>query len=47
MGNPLDVSPANPKVSKQGGEEVEGGAENVEEGKKSSGGGSPKKAGKP
>jgi len=46
-GNPLDVSPANPEVSEQGGEEAEGGAENAEEGKKSSGGGSPKKNGKP
>ena len=42
------MSPANPEVSKQGGGEAEGGAENAEEGKKAqSGGGSPKKAGKP
>lgn len=46
-GNPLDVSPANPEVSKQGRGEAEGGAENSGEGKSQSGGGSPKKAGKP
>ncbi|CZR51958.1 uncharacterized protein PAC_01835 [Phialocephala subalpina] len=43
-GNPLEVSPANPEVSKPRGE-TEGGAENAEK-RKSSGGGSPKKAGK-
>jgi len=47
-GNPLDVSPANPEVSKQGGGEANGGAENSGlEGKSQSGGGSPNKAGKP
>ncbi|KAE9380232.1 hypothetical protein N431DRAFT_361686 [Stipitochalara longipes BDJ] len=46
-GNPLDVSPANPEVSQQGGGEAEGGAENAGEGKSQSGGGSPKKSGKP
>ncbi|KAF8864827.1 hypothetical protein BDZ45DRAFT_494450 [Acephala macrosclerotiorum] len=40
-GNPLDVSPANPEVSKP--RETEGRAENAEK-NKSSGGGSPKKA---
>merc|ERR1711900_76662 len=43
-GNPLDVSPANPEVSKQRGE-TEGGAEKGV-GKRQSGGGSPNKAGK-
>ncbi|KAL2069664.1 hypothetical protein VTL71DRAFT_14343, partial [Oculimacula yallundae] len=43
-GNPLDVSPANPEVSKQRGQ-TEGGAEKGV-GKKQSGGGSPNKAGK-
>lgn len=40
----MDVSPANPEVSKQTGE-TEGGAEKGV-GKKQSGGGSPNKAGK-
>ncbi|CZS92801.1 uncharacterized protein RAG0_03305 [Rhynchosporium agropyri] len=44
-GNPLEVSPANPEVSKQRGE-TEGGAEKGV-GKKQSGGGSPNKAGNP
>jgi len=44
-GNPLEVSPANPEVSKPRGE-TEGGAENSG-GNKRSGGGSPNKAGKP
>ncbi|PVH84183.1 hypothetical protein DL98DRAFT_512589 [Cadophora sp. DSE1049] len=43
-GNPLDVSPANPEVSKQR-DQTEGGAEKGVE-RKQSGGGSPKKAGK-
>ncbi|KAH6700622.1 hypothetical protein BKA61DRAFT_620868 [Leptodontidium sp. MPI-SDFR-AT-0119] len=43
-GNPLDISPANPEVSKQRGE-TEGGAEKGV-GKKQSGGGSPNKVGK-
>jgi len=42
-GNPLEVSPANPEVSKPRGEQ-EGGAENAGE-NKASGGGSPRKAG--
>jgi len=42
-GNPLEVSPANPEVSKPRGEQ-EGGAEHAEK-NKSSGGGSPKKNG--
>jgi len=36
-GNPLDVSPANPEVSKQFGREKEGGAENSGGGDKNSG----------
>lgn len=44
-GNPLDVSPANPEVSKQRGPQ-EGGAQSGE-GKKQSGGGSPNKNGTP
>ncbi|PBP20968.1 hypothetical protein BUE80_DR008221 [Diplocarpon rosae] len=44
-GNPLDVSPANPEVSKQRGQQ-EGGAEKGAA-KTQSGAGSPKKAGKP
>jgi len=44
-GNPLEVSPANPEVSKPRGE-TEGGAENAENNKRG-GGGSPNKAGKP
>ncbi|KAL3422003.1 hypothetical protein PVAG01_06159 [Phlyctema vagabunda] len=44
-GNPLDVSPANPDVSKQGGKEAEGGVEKGQ-GQKQSGGGSPPKGGK-
>ncbi|KUJ23088.1 uncharacterized protein LY89DRAFT_776899, partial [Mollisia scopiformis] len=43
-GNPLEVSPANPEVSKPRGEQ-EGGAQNAEK-NKSSGGGSLNKAGK-
>lgn len=43
-GNPLEVSPANPEVSKQRGQQ-EGGAEKGAR-KKQSGGGSPNKAGK-
>jgi len=45
-GNPLEVSPANTKVSKPRGE-TEGGAENSARNDKRSGGGSPNKAGKP
>jgi len=41
-GNPLEVSAANPEVSKPRGTE-EGGAEKASGGKKQSGGGSPKK----
>jgi len=41
-GNPLDVSPANPEVSKPR-DRQEGGAEKAAGGKKQSGGGSPKK----
>ena len=44
-GNPLDVSPANPDVSKQGGKEVDTGAENSAGNNKSSGAGNPNKAG--
>jgi len=44
-GNPLEVSPANPEVSKPRGE-TEGGAEHGGNNKQS-GGGSPNKAGKP
>ncbi|KAE8453439.1 hypothetical protein EG329_010300 [Mollisiaceae sp. DMI_Dod_QoI] len=43
--NPLEVSPANPEVSKPRGEQ-EGGADRPEKNTQS-GGGSPKKAGKP
>jgi hypothetical protein len=48
QGNPLEVSPANPEVSKPRGE-TEGGAENAGQGERerTSGAGSPKKAGKP
>ena len=42
--NPLEVSPANPDVSKQW-NETEGGAESGAERTKASGGGSPKKGG--
>jgi hypothetical protein len=43
-GNPLDVSPANPEVSKQRGT-TEGGAENGSAEGKRSGGGNPNKNG--
>jgi hypothetical protein len=45
-GNPLEVSPANPEVSKQRGI-TEGGAENSDGEEKKSGGGSPKRNGAP
>ncbi|RDW75061.1 hypothetical protein BP6252_06203 [Coleophoma cylindrospora] len=45
--NPLEVSPANREVSKQGGKEAHGGSEESAGSKKRSGSGSPPKAGKP
>ncbi|EKD15199.1 hypothetical protein MBM_06415 [Drepanopeziza brunnea f. sp. 'multigermtubi' MB_m1] len=45
-GNPLEVSPANPEVSKQRGQQ-EGGAESSPGKERQSGGGSPNKASKP